>query len=135
MIEKRYFTLGEAEEILPKVKALLEKLLRVQIKSMAHDQIQIDYDDEFLESAEAIRNELVESKHCYEFFKILHELTKLGVFIKDPSIGLVDFYSKLGDKDIFLCYKYPEKTISFWHGINDGFLSRKSVELLKENSS
>lgn len=135
MIEKKYFTLKEAIEVLPKVKALLEKLLKVQIRLKINRGVQIDYEDEFLEAAEIIRNELIESKQHYEFFEILYDLTKLGVFVKDPEIILVDFYSKLGDEDIFLCYKYPEETISFWHGINEGFRERKSVELLKESSS
>ena len=135
MTEKIYFTLEEAIEILPKVKILLEKLLKIQAKLNLHSQIQVEYDDEFLENVEIIRNELVESKHIYEFFKILNELTELGIFVKDPSTGLIDFYSKLGDEDIFLCYKYPEKTISFWHGVDEGFIGRRDVKSLKETSN
>ncbi|HLC73926.1 MAG TPA: DUF2203 domain-containing protein [Candidatus Nanoarchaeia archaeon] len=135
MIKKKYFTLEEAIEILPKVKILLGKLFKIQNKLKLHSQIQIDYDDEFLETAEVIRNELIESKYVYEFFKVLHELIKIGVFVKNPDIGLVDFYSKFGDEDIFLCYKYPEKTISFWHGVGEGFTRRKNIESLKKTSS
>ena len=63
------------------------------------------------------------------------ELIEIGVFVKNPDIGLVDFYSKFGDEDIFLCYKYPEKTISFWHGVGEGFTRRKNIESLKKTSS
>ena len=79
MIKKKYFTLEEAIEILPKVKILLGKLFKIQNKLRLHSQIQIDYDDEFLETAEVIRNELIESKYVYEFFKILHELIEIGI--------------------------------------------------------
>src|SRR3989338_326673 len=110
MIKKKYFTLEEAIEILPKVKILLGKLFKIQNKLKLHSQIQIDYDDEFLETAEVIRNELIESKYVYEFFKILHELIKIGVFVKNPDIGLVDFYSKFGDDSIFFLLVNPSPT-------------------------
>jgi len=134
-IKKKYFTLEEAKEILPEVKVLLGKLLKVQANLKINKVIQIDYEDEFLETAEIIRKELFESGQHHEFFKNLYELFKLGVFVKDPSIGLIDFYSKLENEDIFLCYKYPEESISFWHGLGEGFNERKSVELLKKTSN
>ena len=134
MIKRRYFNLNEALEILPEVNLLLKELIELQIDIRLLEKIKLSYDDPFIDAAYDIRKGLIWYKRNYKFFKILNKLTKLGIFVKDPCIGLIDFYSKFEDKEIFLCYKYPEETISHWHNIDDGFTGRKSIDLLKKDT-
>jgi len=131
-MEKKYFTLYEARKILPDVKKLLEKLLKSQMKLFMQEKVYVEYDDDFLEASKSVKNRLRFHKNYYDFFKVFDELIEMGVFVKDPSIGLVDFYSKFDGKEIFLCYRYPEKTINFWHDIEGGYDIRQSVGLLEK---
>ena len=52
----------------------------------------------------------------------------LGATIKDPTTGLLDFYAWKDDDLVFLCWKYGEDTIRFWHRLDTGFQGRRPVE-------
>ncbi len=131
-MQKRYFSLDEAQAVLPEVKKLLSKMLEVQKMMKIRNALEVRYDDAFLDAYNLTKRSMDAHKCAYEFFQIMNELMENGVFVKDPAIGLVDFYSKFDGNEIFLCYKYPEEKILYWHGIDDGYAGRKSVELLKE---
>ena len=131
MIEKKYFTLEEARTILPEVKAKLKKLITCYIKLRVNDGILISYDDEFENTHEEISKSLMIHEIHADFFRVLKELLEMGIYVKDPGIGLVDFYSKFNKEDIFLCYQYPENDIEYWHTLENGYNSRKHVDLLK----
>ena len=55
------------------------------------------------------------------------ELQKLGVELKDPLVGLIDFYSKMDGRDVLLCWKLDEPEVGFWHEMNAGFSGRQSL--------
>ncbi|MEK6856498.1 MAG: DUF2203 domain-containing protein [Nanoarchaeota archaeon] len=131
-MQKKYFSLDEAQSILPEVKKLLGELLDLQEKIRIVNSLKIKYDDDFLEAHNLTKKTMNMHKGAFEFFSIVNNLIEKGVFVKDPAAGLVDFYSLFEDREIFLCYKYPEEKIFFWHGIDEGYSRRKSVDLLKE---
>ena len=60
-----------------------------------------------------------------EFFE---ELAALGVEMKDPNKGLVDFPALLDDRVVYLCWKLGEETVEHWHELTAGFDNRESVE-------
>ncbi|OGR96360.1 MAG: hypothetical protein A2902_07215 [Elusimicrobia bacterium RIFCSPLOWO2_01_FULL_64_13] len=53
----------------------------------------------------------------------------LGCVLKDLDAGLVDFPHILepNDEEVFLCWKYGEKKVRFWHEIDKGFSARKPI--------
>lgn len=61
--------------------------------------------------------------------KELDSITEMGIAIKDLEIGLVDFPHFLDPPtdEVFLCWKYGEKKVRFWHGLDEGFASRKPL--------
>ena len=62
-----------------------------------------------------------------ELMQKMVELEDLGIIIRDIDTGLVDFPAeKFGDK-VFLCWKYGEPEIEYWHGTNEGYSRRKSL--------
>ncbi len=52
-----------------------------------------------------------------ELVKKINEVQSLGCIVKNTESGLV-----------FLCWKYSENRINFWHEINDGFKDRKHIK-------
>jgi hypothetical protein len=55
------------------------------------------------------------------------EITKLGGVIKDPGTGLVDFAHRREGRVVNLCWKYGEKAIGYWHGLDEGYAARKPL--------
>jgi len=50
------------------------------------------------------------------------------VELKDPCLGLVDFFSLYRDRIVFLYWKLDEgDRIRYWHSIEDGFGGRHPI--------
>jgi hypothetical protein len=56
------------------------------------------------------------------------EIEEMGCLVKDLDIGLVDFPSRLGERDIYLCWKLGEPSIQYWHYVEEGFAGRKPLD-------
>ena len=55
------------------------------------------------------------------------ELRALGIQLKDPRIGLVDFPSNLEGRRVLLCWHLGEDAVGFWHDENAGFAGRRPL--------
>ena len=51
-----------------------------------------------------------------------------GCVVKDLEHGLIDFYTLLGDRLVFLCWKSGEEEVAYWHPLQGGFSSRQPLE-------
>jgi hypothetical protein len=58
----------------------------------------------------------------------LAEIDSIGVQVKDIDIGLLDFPCEIEGQIILLCWKLGEKSITHWHGTQEGFASRKPID-------
>ena len=54
-------------------------------------------------------------------------LEEMGAVLKDPRIGLVDFYGRVDGKLVWLCWKYGEQEINHYHALDEGFSGRKAI--------
>jgi hypothetical protein len=43
------------------------------------------------------------------------------------DLGLVDFPHVREGRVVNLCWKYGEREIRFWHGLDEGYTGRKSL--------
>ncbi len=62
--------------------------------------------------------------------RIRDELAKVeeaGIEIKAVD-GLIDFRATLEDRQVYLCWKYPEDTVVYWHELGDGFAGRQLIQ-------
>jgi hypothetical protein len=131
--QKRYFTLEEANELLPAVRALAERMVAHRSEL---SEAQARYAElvghiggnggglqpsEFAEVQERVEQEAAGVAHCVEG---IHEL---GGIVKDLDDGLVDFLAKRGDEDVLLCWRLGEDEIAHWHGLEEGFAGRKPL--------
>lgn len=57
----------------------------------------------------------------------LQEIARLGGVPKDLGLGLVDFPHRRGGQVVNLCWKFGEREIRFWHGLDEGFAGRKPL--------
>jgi hypothetical protein len=60
--------------------------------------------------------------------KLLHEIQDMEIEIKDPTIGLIDFVALKDNREVYLCWRYGEEQIQFWHEIEAGFAGRQKID-------
>jgi hypothetical protein len=51
----------------------------------------------------------------------------LGVLVKDINTGLMDFPAVRGGREVFLCWRYDEPRVGFWHELHTGFAGRQPL--------
>ncbi len=68
-----------------------------------------------------------------EFYAAIENLEKEGVVIKGLDDGLLDFPSRRFDDDVWLCWKYGETEVKFWHEKDSGFGNRKPLAVSDES--
>jgi hypothetical protein len=56
------------------------------------------------------------------------EIEDTGAVLKDPRMGLLDFYGEVDGTRVWLCWKYDEEAVTHYHGIDEGFAGRKPIE-------
>jgi hypothetical protein len=57
----------------------------------------------------------------------LAEITGMGGVTKDLGLGLVDFPHLRAGKVVNLCWKFGERAVEHWHGLDEGYASRKRL--------
>ena len=57
----------------------------------------------------------------------LDKIAKLGGVPKDLGLGLVDFPHLRDGEEVHLCWKYGEREIGHWHGLDEGYAARKPL--------
>ena len=128
-----YFTTKDANLILPEViekfKVALEKKNEVS-KLEQQMQIVLNTTNSF-EDYVPLKQRL--NTAITQFYEASEELEKTGVMIKSIDQGLLDFPSKRFNEDVWLCWKYGETEIKFWHEKDSGYMGRKPVEVSDES--
>ncbi len=132
MRKKLFFTLNQAQELLPKIKPDLKRLMKLHRAVSVIDSIEIEFEDYHYEN-NLIGININKKYHrlSYEFYKALEQLEKSGCVIKDLDIGLVDFFSRHNGREIVLCWRIGEEDIQYWHELDDGYANRQPISLLK----
>lgn len=57
----------------------------------------------------------------------LQQIADMGGVPKDLELGLVDFLHLRDGREVNLCWKYGEREIRFWHGLDEGYSARKPL--------
>jgi len=128
-----YFTTNDANQILPEVIKKFENALKKKNQvSKLEQKLQVILTstnklDEYIPIKQQLNTALT------QFYESSEILEKTGVVIKSIDQGLLDFPSKRFDEDVWLCWKYGETEIKFWHDSDSGFLERKPIDVSDES--
>jgi hypothetical protein len=129
----RNFTPDEANELLPVVRPLVERMVEGK---RALDAAQAEADDVStrisgngggLPPARLAEVNAELSRRATELAGALEEIQELGVVVKDLDTGLVDFPSVREGRDVLLCWRLGEDRVAYWHGYDDGFAGRQPI--------
>jgi len=50
-----------------------------------------------------------------------------GGVVKDPRAGLVDFYGRIEGKLVWLCWRYGEESVDYYHDLDSGYAGRRPL--------
>ncbi len=131
----RFFTLEQVREFLPRVNRLLQQAM----ESKAQYQGCEEWSDNFTrriimlggvlaDRGPFIRNRDLQARSGARLKSSVEDIQSMGVLIKDLDIGLVDFPTLLHGDEVYVCWQFGEQDIAFWHGVDEGFAGRKTID-------
>ncbi len=119
LTETKLFTPQEARRTLPLVKKIVKDIL--------------DYANQIKAISDSLGGQIEESEEVRSLTRdiegFMKELEELGCFYKDWNfqIGLVDFPSLIGGREVLLCWRSDEEDIRYYHGLLEGYAGRKPI--------
>jgi hypothetical protein len=121
------FTVDKANTILPKVKKKFDEILYCKNNVMDIQEELQNLSDSNCSFEKFIKKKQELNHIVTSLYKMIQELEDMGVMVKSVDEGLLDFPSIRNDKEIWLCWKFGENKVKFWHGKDEGFMGRKPI--------
>lgn len=123
----RFFTVEEANASLPRLRELIKEIKAArEVIASARPELQPILKKSIGNGGSKKAGDLLPE------FERLQTATKaiedMGIVLKDPDNGLVDFLHRRPDgREVYLCWRYGEPEVSFWHELHAGFAGRQSL--------
>lgn len=125
-MERRLFTVTEANQALPRIARLIEDL-QEKVRWLNTNRQPISY---LVEEYNIVNESPVSADYFRVLLRVrrcLKEIQEVGAQVKDINSGLVDFPSRLHGRDVLLCWRVGEGEIRFWHDLESGFAGRQPL--------
>lgn len=133
--ESKFFSLTEAERLRAELEPILIEAMEARKKMVEQEEklgalaqriqlsggMQVPY--EKAAKWRATRNKFEDSLR-----EALERIQSTGCVVKDLDVGLLDFPSRIDNKDVYLCWRLGEDRIRFYHGQDEGFAGRKPID-------
>ncbi|MBI2579063.1 MAG: DUF2203 domain-containing protein [Candidatus Aenigmarchaeota archaeon] len=135
----RVYTIEEASQLVPFLERTFEGIfaLNTKIKMVSRDIDNLisiwgneifeksNVDNEYYKEKTKQREQLIR-----EMASEVQKIQDMGCIVKDVDVGLVDFHYDNYGELVFLCWKFGEKEILYWHPMSQGYRNRRSVDEL-----
>jgi hypothetical protein len=131
--KKKYFSVSEANAMLPLVRAIVGDITELagtvrdrqerlaKLKPTNRRATKDAYQEELDQLQAAIERDHDRMR------ELLTELTGLGIELKDPFTGLIDFPCWMNNREVYLCWKHGEPTVAHWHELDAWFAGRQKL--------
>lgn len=130
----RYFTLQEAESLIPVLRASLESAIRAkaEIGEIDTEMQELSARICMVGGSEVNPDQIARRK--LERVSLMHliedsvkRIQRSGCLVKDLDIGLLDFPALLDGVEVYLCWKLGEAKIEWWHSTQEGYSERRRI--------
>lgn len=121
---ERVFTVEEARTLLPPLRTLLERL-QVAYAELADLAAHDGADKGAGNGSAAAASTLSAAEQRY--VELARAVDALGVVVRDPATGLVDFAATRDDRPVYLCWRLGEPDIGHWHPRDTGIAGRQPL--------
>jgi hypothetical protein len=126
-MDKRFFTVLEANELIPFLTERLRQLrtLHRGLKNKAEEQAP-DLQEVILRGGIPVDNGYL---HLVSRLQgLCSEIGAKGCHIKDVECGLVDFPTIWEGREVYLCWQLGETEVTFWHEEDAGYAGRQPLK-------
>jgi hypothetical protein len=131
----KFFTLLEAEELIPSLEEWLPQAIDARKEAVEADgelqkiagRIQFLGGME-LDPAQVSGFKRSKQQAVKKLQDAMEQIEDSGCIVKDLDTGLVDFPAMLGEEQVLLCWKLGEQRIEYWHRNEEGFAGRKPID-------
>ena len=122
----RYFTVEEANAMLDVIRPLMREILDVRQVIFQKQPEVVPVLNRLLDNggSQAASEVALEIEQLHV---LIGHLLATGVTLKDINSGLVDFLSQRDGRDVYLCWRYGEDSVAYWHELETGFAGRKPI--------
>ncbi|HLV19807.1 MAG TPA: DUF2203 domain-containing protein [Polyangiaceae bacterium] len=130
------FTIEEVNGLIPSLSKLVEKqlLLQSEIEQQLAELSRLRpngdrslaVDDEDTADTRRLKGEVEAKIRRYEAG--WHEVQRMGAVVKDPRIGLLDFYGHVEGRLVWLCWRYGEDSLGYYHELDAGYAGRRPLQ-------
>ena len=131
----RRFTLLEAESLLPEIEQWMREAVALKKQYEAADsaldtiaQRVMMRGGMVVDRTAVLENRAARDRSGERLKAAVEAIQEQGCVIKDLDMGLVDFPTLFRGEEVYLCWKLGETGIKFWHGVNEGFGGRKTID-------
>lgn len=122
----KIFTVEQANQLLPEIEPLMAGLIDRRTKVIeARKDTKVMFEASNSEFGGPIASQMVNDFIVIE--RLLKEIRSRGCIIKDVNAGLVDFLSLRDGREVYLCWKFGEPEVGFFHELHSGFPGRQPI--------
>ncbi len=131
----RFFTLPEAEALLPRVEQLLKTLIEHK-RDYETAEVELSRINQRIALAGGMAVDRQQVQHirsrkdssARSLKETVDTIQGTGCQLKDVETGLVDFPALYRGQEVYLCWKLGESGIGFWHRVEDGYRGRQPID-------
>ncbi|HEY8865071.1 MAG TPA: DUF2203 domain-containing protein [Candidatus Dormibacteraeota bacterium] len=130
----RTYTVEEANNELPRVQRIVAQIAELSaLLPELEDQARIaEYESKRPVAGTDDRERYQQSRDAVsgaelELLKAVASLNGMGIQLKGPLEGLIDFPSYRDGELVELCWKLGEERVEHWHHVGEGFAGRKKL--------
>jgi len=132
--DKKYFTPGEVEAVIPELTQIMGRLMDAHSELLQVRSVLQAEQGRIMMAGGGLLDQATWRERTQRLEEVTHEIheglaaiVKLGGVPKDLGMGLVDFLHLMDDREVNLCWRFGETKIRFWHGPDEGYAGRKPL--------
>ena len=123
----RLFTLSEANHLIPQLNTRIASVRQAKaVLARTKDDIRRASARAEYGGGSAAGPLYISSLH--QISSNLQAIQEMGILVKDVDLGLCDFPHLRDGRVVFLCWKYGEPEIKWWHETTTGYKDRCPLE-------
>lgn len=130
----RTYTVEEANQELPRVRRIVAQIAELSaLLPELEDQARIaEYELKRERAGNEAKGRHQQARDAVsgaelELLKAVAQLNGMGIQLKGPLEGLIDFPSYRDGELVELCWKLGEERVEHWHHIGEGYAGRKRL--------
>ncbi len=136
MTPPRIFTIEEVNALIPELTALvgaqltkrrdIEDALR-ELSEHLEGEVPHDLTPAIADNEVVTTMKRSLAGRLEEYQRGWGRIEELGGVVKDARVGLIDFYGRVDDALVWLCWRLGEKEVMHYHALHESFSDRREL--------